>query len=238
MTVTDFVRVSGMALRSLVPRSLFTNPRPWLWASAGATLLWAFVEVAQELGGRSGEARLLASDVAILQSVAGIRSGWITGGAFDVTALGSVVVLTLLTVTAVIVLLALPARADALQVALAAAGSGIWIALLKHGLGRDRPTAVPRLVEVTGFSFPSGHTLAAAAVYATIAIVVGRRLPAGWARGALLAMTLFLVGSVAASRVYLGVHYPSDVLAGVLFGLAWAFLLNALRLWAAPPPAG
>jgi undecaprenyl-diphosphatase len=227
-----------MAPRSLPSRSPFTNPRPWLWASAGAVLAWAFVEVAQELVGRAGEERLLASDVAILERVAGLRRGWITGGAFDVTALGSVVVVTLLVVTAVVVLLALAARADALQVALAAVGSAAWVAVLKNVLGRGRPTAVPRLVEVTGFSFPSGHTLAAAAVYATIAIVVGRRLPAGWARGALLAMTLILVGSVGASRVYLGVHYPSDVLAGVLFGLAWAFLLNALRLWAAPPQAG
>jgi undecaprenyl-diphosphatase len=218
-------------------RTLFTNPRPWLWASAGAVLLSSFVEVARHLAGPEGAGRLLAGDVALLGWAARLRAGWLTGGALDVTALGSVVVVTLLTLGAVVVLLARRARGDALQVVAAALGSAAWVGVLKHLLGRDRPTAVPRLVEVAGFSFPSGHTLTAAAVYATLAIVVGRRLPAGWARGALLALTLVLVGAVAASRVYLGVHYPSDVLAGVLFGLGWAFLLNALRLWASPPPA-
>ena len=225
-----------MPPRARSRHSPFTNPRPWIWAAAGVVLAWGFVEVAQELAGRAAAGRLLASDVAILERVARLRAGWITGAAFDVTALGSVVVVTLLTLAAVVVLLARGAGGDALQVVAAAAGSAAWVGLLKHVLGRDRPTAVPRLVEVAGFSFPSGHTLTAAAMYATLAIVVGRRLPAGWARGALLALTLVLVGAVGASRVYLGVHYPSDVLAGLLSGLAWAFLLNALRLWASPPP--
>jgi undecaprenyl-diphosphatase len=84
------------------------------------------------------------------------------------------------------------------------------------------------LVQVSGFSYPSGHSLAAAALYLTMAIVAGRHLRTRASKAVLVAGAFFLVGMVGVSRVYLGVHYPSDVASGVSLGTAWALILAAV----------
>jgi undecaprenyl-diphosphatase len=156
-----------------------------------------------------------------------------TGIAVDLTALGSATVLTLCTAMALIVLLAARDRGSAVQLTITAVGSAGLIGLLKQMLERDRPPIVSHLVEVSGFSYPSGHSLAAAAIYTTLAILACRAVTPGWPRGAILSFTFVLILGIGFSRVYLGVHYPSDVLAGLLLGCGGAFLVTAVRVWLA-----
>src|SRR5207253_1546946 len=98
----------------------------------------------------------------------------------------------------------------------------------KDLIERARPQVVPRLVVVAGYSYPSGHSLASAAMYLTIGILTARHLRSLRDRLILIGTTALLVVMIALSRVYLGVHYPSDVASGVCLGASWAFLLAAL----------
>jgi membrane-associated phospholipid phosphatase len=120
---------------------------------------------------------------------------------------------------------------DAVLVLLAFAGAEVLSAALKQGFERDRPTfAEPRATETT-FSFPSGHATVSLAVYGALAYVAFRMLSSAGARAAALAAATALVLLIGFSRLYLGVHYLSDVLAGFSAGLAWlALCVLALHL--------
>ncbi|SRR6266700_1272582 len=83
------------------------------------------------------------------------------------------------------------------------------------------------LVQVTGYSYPSGHSLSAAALYLTMAIIAGSHLRTTASKAVLVAGSCVLVATVGVSRVYLGVHYPSDVVSGISLGTAWALILAA-----------
>jgi undecaprenyl-diphosphatase len=87
---------------------------------------------------------------------------------------------------------------------------------------RARPDLVPHLVDAGGYSFPSGHATSSAVVYLTLASLAGQVTPNRAARRYLLVVAVLLVGAIGCSRVYLGVHWPSDVLAGWSFGTLWA----------------
>ena len=140
----------------------------------------------------------------------------------DVTALGSVPILTLAVLVVVGLLLALRRRVTALLIAVATASAGLMVELLKREVGRARPTIVPHLVDASGLSFPSGHSAGSAAVYLTLAALATQVVEGEAVRRYLLAVAVLLVGAIGASRVYLGVHWPSDVLAGWSFGTLWA----------------
>jgi undecaprenyl-diphosphatase len=118
-------------------------------------------------------------------------------------------------------------------------GAVLLSAVTKHLVGRARPTAFFR-TSATGYSFPSGHTLNATCFALALGIIIWR-LP--WRRAAKIAGSLGLVLytlCIGASRMVLGVHYPTDVLGGFLLGVAWMALLAALfraaeRRWVARP---
>lgn len=155
----------------------------------------------------------------------------------DLTSFGSATFITLFALTGWIVLMARRRTRDALQVALAAAGSGLWVETLKPLYARARPDALPALTEWFSASFPSGHTLMSAALYPTLAVVFGATLKPA-VRQAWFAAALALVVTVALSRVYLRVHFPTDVIGGSVFGLLWAWVahhgLRALLPYRAP----
>ena len=138
------------------------------------------------------------------------------------TALGGVTVLSLV-VTAVAVLLAVQRLwLTALATVLACASVSWVIDLAKWEIARPRPTLVSHLVEADHASFPSGHAAGSAAVYLTLAALASQAMPDRRARRALLILAIVLVGMIGCSRVYLGVPWPSDVLAGWSFGTVWA----------------
>jgi undecaprenyl-diphosphatase len=156
---------------------------------------------------------------------------WLRQVMIDVTALGGETVLTL----AVILTIGfLAASRHLLAAALVLAGTvtgSIAVALAKTLVGRERPALVDHLVEVSSASFPSGHAANSAIIYLTIALVSIQVIPHRAARWFLFGATLLLVTAIGTSRVYLGVHWPSDVLAGWSFGALWALAWWAAGSW-------
>ncbi len=105
----------------------------------------------------------------------------------------------------------------------AAVASGVILSsLLKEAFDRPRPPDGSLVQSTLSASFPSGHSLSAAVVYLTLGAILARFVPLHRQRVYLIAVALFLTLLVGASRVYLGVHYPTDVLAGWTAGAAWA----------------
>ena len=146
----------------------------------------------------------------------------------DVTALGGVLISTLATIAAVIALLFLRLRREAILFALTVIlGWGLNNAM-KGLIGRDRPELVPHLTQATGLSFPSGHSFASAMIYIGMALAFASMSQRHSVRYTLIASAMLLSGFIAWSRVLLGVHYPSDAIAGWLGGTAWAFTAAAL----------
>jgi undecaprenyl-diphosphatase len=179
-----------------------------------------------------------AIDRSVLLAVAANRSGSMNALAVDLTALGSVAVLALYTAFGVLLLWSLLDRGAALQLLCSSVGAGLLTRLIKHLVERDRPSVVPRLVEVAGFSYPSGHSLASTAVYLTFAFITARHLASTSSRSIVIGASVVLVVTIASSRVYLGVHYPSDVVSGILLGAGWALLVDALSVALAGRPRG
>lgn len=164
-----------------------------------------------------------------LAAVVGPR--WLRIAMVDITALGGGTVLTLVALVAVGYLVAARKYRTSLFLAAAALSGGLLEAGLKGLLGRPRPSVVPHLVEVTTLSFPSGHAMNSAIIYLTIALVLSRTVAARRVRLYLRGVAIVLVTTIGVSRVYLGVHYPSDVLGGWLVGSAWATLCWSAALW-------
>ena len=167
-------------------------------------------------------------DNGILLRVAKMRTPSLTSAAIDVTALGSSALVILISGFTLLVLLVMRDRRGALQLLLASAGAGNLTFITKNMIERVRPLDVTQLIVVSGFSYPSGHAVSASALYFTIAIIGCRYVRRASAR-ATMVMAAFVVSVlVAASRVYLGVHYATDVLSGLSLGVAWALLLTGL----------
>ena len=174
---------------------------------------------------------MLSLDEAILIEVAKWRSPTLTRVMMDVGSFGSPVVIFLIAAFAFTVLWTTNNRIGAVRVA-AAWTAEIWLEILKRVIARPRPAVVPYLVSFSGFSFPSGHAMTAAALYATIAAVISSTYVQDRnARVAIWLICIVIIATVAASRVYLGVHYPTDVVGGLIFGIAWSLLCG--RLWPA-----
>jgi undecaprenyl-diphosphatase len=188
--------------------------------------IWAFVELAEDYP----EGRYRVFDELVLRSLRNPADpavprgpAWLKEMVRDVSALGSTFVLTFVVIATAAVLFVRRANRPALAILLTSIGGTILSTFLKSFADRPRPSVVPHLVEVTTTSFPSGHSLLSAAIYLSIAGILTHG--AGWT----LAMVAFgfailLTALVGLSRVYLGVHFPSDVLAGWAVGTVWSML--------------
>lgn len=150
----------------------------------------------------------------------------------DITALGSVAVLTLVTVFAA-GFLALDGKRHMALFLLAAILGGVTVGtILKDRFHRSRPELVPYSDYVSGASFPSGHSMMSAVTYLTLGALLARSQERRRLKAYLLLIAIFLTFAVGVTRVYLGVHWPTDVLAGWTAGAVWALLcwLTARRL--------
>jgi undecaprenyl-diphosphatase len=200
---------------------------PW-WSShllsVGSVLviLGAFLKLTLEV---FQDARVTAFDDAIMKWVVAHRSDGFNDAAVDVTALGSSTLVALFAVGALFILLVVGDLRGVLHLLLALVGSSLMIAGLKGFLARPRPPLAHRLVEAGGFSYPSGHTVSAVVLYVTLALVGSRHFKGPAYRRMLIALAVATTLLVAASRVYLGVHYPTDVASGTALGAGWAVLL-------------
>ena len=151
---------------------------------------------------------------------------WLTGAVVDITALGGVTVLTLITLLVVGFLLASRKSSTALFVAAAVASGALFSSGLKGVFVRPRPELVPHLVQIGSTSFPSGHAMNSAMVYLTLAALLARSQERASVRLYLLGIAIALTLLVGMTRVYLGVHWPSDVIAGWSIGAIWAVLCS------------
>ncbi len=149
---------------------------------------------------------------------------WLPEMVRDITALGSVVVLAISTAGVAGFLWLADRRRTALFLAAATLGGGLLASLLKMAFDRPRPDLVPHLAHVSSASFPSGHSMMAAIVYLTLGGLVMAVVEGKWLKMYVLAVAVLLSVLIGISRVLLGVHYPSDVLAGWTIGLAWSEL--------------
>lgn len=153
-----------------------------------------------------------------------IGPAWLAEVGRDLTALGGVAVL-LLAIVAVSGFLAIHGAYRMLVVLLVSTLGGIIASLwMKHLFDRPRPEIVPHLAQVYTSSFPSGHSMMSAIVYLTLAVLVAPLLRSFWIRFYVITVAVVLTVLVGISRVYMGVHYPTDVLAGWAAGLVWALV--------------
>jgi undecaprenyl-diphosphatase len=149
---------------------------------------------------------------------------WFERAVADITSLGGYAVLTLLVIGVAAYLLAVGKRGSALLVVGSVGGGAVLSELLKLIFARPRPDFVAHLVEVQSASFPSGHAMLSAITYLTLGALLAQVHEQRHVKALLIGSGVLLTVLVGVSRVYLGVHWPSDVLAGWVLGAAWAYL--------------
>jgi undecaprenyl-diphosphatase len=186
---------------------------------------WIFVGLAEEVS----EGETHAIDQALLLALRNpldpadpLGPGWLEEVMRDVTALGSISVLGAITLAAAGYLLLLGRRNSSLLVLASVGGGQLFSSLFKLGFDRPRPDLVPHGTLVYTASFPSGHAMLSAVTYLTLAALLARVQPRRALKIYVLGLAVILTVAVGVSRVYLGVHWPSDVLAGWTAGAAWA----------------
>jgi undecaprenyl-diphosphatase len=220
-------------------QSLIREVRDQGWWLLGALLLiggalQAFAELADEV--EDGETHAFDRRVMLAMREPGNASdplgpSWIEFVARDITALGGTAVLVLLTLAALGFLLLNRRWGAAIFLGLSMVGGTLLSNALKSIFDRPRPDLVPHAVEVSSASFPSGHAMLSAVAYLTLGALVAETLPERRFRIYLLLWAVFLTLLVGTTRVYLGVHWPTDVLAGWCIGAAWALTCASVAYW-------
>jgi len=179
---------------------------------------WLFGGIAEEV---LHNEPLTVFDLRVSEWLHAHRVVRLTSAMLIVTDLGSTVFVTIATVLVSLFLLWRRRRYELLTLLLAVPGGALLNVLLKSAFHRHRPSFNDPVVSFTGYSFPSGHTMAATVLYGALAVLVIRNVR-GWRWRVLTILSAGLVIlSVGSSRVYLGAHYLSDVLAAMIEGLAW-----------------
>lgn len=200
-----------------------------------AAALLGFIEIADEMA--EGEAH--GFDMAVLQALHPdpanpadpIGPFWLDHAAADLTALGSVAVLVTIALLASGFLVLQRKRLEAGIIVVAFAGGLTISQLLKEFFGRERPPEIYRASEVLNASFPSGHALLSAVVFLTLGAMLAQASKGRALRIFIMAAAIIVVLVVGLTRIYLGVHWTTDVLAGWSAGAAWATLCWLAGLW-------
>jgi len=188
---------------------------------------WLFLEIAEEVG--EGDGHRIDRMILLALRMPGdtsdpIGPDWLARTAIDLTALGGYPVLTLVTLGVVGFCLLARRWRDAGVVLAAIVGGAVLSTLFKTGIGRGRPDVVPGLVEVMTASFPSGHATLSAVAYLTLGALVARMQTRRALRIYALSLGIAMTGLIGLTRVFLGVHWPTDVVAGWALGTGWATL--------------
>jgi undecaprenyl-diphosphatase len=198
--------------------------RVWLKTFALRVLaVFVLLSVATVIAGLAIRAWAPAFDLQAIQAVAAHRTAGLTRLTSVLTALGSLVIVSPLAAIAVVVLWRWGRRSDALVLLIVVVGSALLATITKLLVARPRPP-VEHLTQVSSHSFPSEHAVQAAAIYLAMAVVLSRTWPT-MRRRVLVGIAVVIALVVAGSRVYLGVHYPTDVAAGLIAGWIWGWLL-------------
>lgn len=189
--------------------------------------LFGFVElldIARDAEPHAFDTRILLSFRTAGEPDNPIGPFWMEEAVRDMTSLGSAAVLIFITAVVIFYLMIAGRMAGAMFVLMAVAGGQFLSSVLKLGVDRPRPELVSHLADVHTLSFPSGHAMMSAVTYLTLGALLARVVRGRALRIYVLGVAVLATFLVGASRVYLGVHWPSDVLAGWCAGAAWAML--------------
>jgi undecaprenyl-diphosphatase len=200
---------------------------PLISVAAVSLGLWGFAELAGEVsqGGTAGIDRRILLGLRNPDDLSDpIGPTWFEEAARDMTALGGHAVLGIVSLATLAYLMMTGKRQAALFLLVAVGGGMLLSAGLKLGFERARPDLVPHHARVYTASFPSGHAMLSAVVYLTLAALLARVQSERRVKTMIIVLAVLLTLLVGMSRVYLGVHWPTDVLAGWCGGAAWASL--------------
>jgi undecaprenyl-diphosphatase len=203
---------------------------------AGAAIAIGATYGFTELAGHVVSGKTQAFDDAILTWIGVHRTPLLTAAMLEITALGTGTVVIMTVLVSATFLWLTRHRHSAALLGIATVGGLVLNNLLKMGFDRPRPEIFDWGVQAVSSSFPSGHAMNAVIVYGTVAYLVARLQTSHRVRVFTMGFAALIIVLVCGSRLYLGVHYPSDVLAGLTIGLAWAAFcmatLEALQLYA------
>lgn len=196
--------------------------------------MWVFVAISEEVV----EGDTHAVDEAVMLALRSpadradpLGPSWVEELARDATAFGSVGVVTFITLaTAIFLSLQGKGRAAVFVVIAVASGTALSFAL-KSGFDRPRPDLVSHATAVFTTSFPSAHAMMSAVAYLTLGTLLARMQERRRLKIYVIVLAILMTVAVGVSRVYLGVHWPTDVLAGWAAGASWAMLCWTVALW-------
>ena len=202
--------------------------------AVGTASLWGFIKIADEVleGETQAFDRWVVRAMRNPQNPADpIGPHWVEEMARDVSALGGFTWITFATVVIAIYLWLARKTHMALFLVVSTSGGAMVSMLLKRLFSRPRPDVVPHLSHAYTSSFPSGHSMLAAVVYLTLGSLLASVISDLKLKIYVLTVAILLTIAVGLSRIYLGVHYPTDVLAGWLAGLVWALVCWLVARW-------
>ena len=219
-TSVDEAEQAGFSFLQFVRARFAWGPRYGLGLTLAVAVtfgaLWAFVELEDTFTDAGGVAEIDEAAMALARSVV---SDELTPWVVRLTDTGSTVAFTGLVVAVALALVLVRRRWEALQLVLASGLGGLVVLGLKAVFSRPRPAE--QLIEATGFSFPSGHSFAAMVFYGTVLSIVWQVTDRWLWRALATVLCPLLILSIGLSRVYLNVHYVTDVMAGFAAGFVW-----------------
>lgn len=198
-----------------------------IWASllVSVVLMILFIQLIYDIR----EQDIVSMDYSVNDWTNSIITPWLTEVMKFITMLGNISALIVVISLTIFLLLAGRRYGEAVFFAVAAVTTPILNVGLKSWLQRERPD-FNRLIEVTGFSFPSGHAMGSCVIYGMIGWLLSRLVRSRPAKLAIWTITFGVILMIGYSRIYLGVHYPSDIVAGLAAGVVWLLLcLLALK---------
>ncbi|WP_158735233.1 phosphatase PAP2 family protein [Alteribacillus sp. YIM 98480] len=196
------------------------NAKKWLYRFFSLFIVISCLYLFFEIAGYLQTDKLIIVDQLVMKSIPFFHSEGLTAIFSFLTSLASVTFTSAITVILCVCFFFFKKRKEGWILALSVAGGGLFNYVLKAVYERQRPD-IDQLIEVSGFSFPSGHSMNAVTLYGMLAVLcffMMNRLILKLMNGIGFCLLIFLIG---VSRVYLGVHYVSDVIAGYLAGFAW-----------------
>ncbi|MGE7603714.1 phosphatase PAP2 family protein [Peribacillus sp. NPDC097675] len=194
--------------------------KKYLYMTMMAGLIVIYFLIFNEIVDELKEGELIEFDKAVIESIQGPFSEEFTNFVTKLTFFGSLTwIIALISVFSLFLFL-FSKKHYAIYIILTSALGGGFNWGLKYIFQRERPDIAP-LLSVSGYSFPSGHSMASVILYGSIAVVCIRLIKKNFIKGLLWILALFASLIIGWSRIYLGVHYPSDVVAGFVAGAAW-----------------
>lgn len=202
--------------------------RNYLWFGLGLFFLGLFLKFTSEL---YEENTIQIFDKVLMLFVGEhIRNHVLNNSAVDITALGSATLVTFFSIVVCIVLRRLKDMRGLITYLTCIAGGAMLSFFLKFIVARPRPQIISHLVNVNGSSYPSGHTVMSVVAFFAIARLIDRHVKDKFLVKINYALCFITVLCIALSRIYLGVHYPSDVASGIMIGLSWVLMVTSVAL--------